>query len=284
MLIGGLDVGTTGAKLTVYTHEGCFVNNEYLEYDVSRKNGEHEIDVLIIFTAVCEVISKTVKKYPTLAAIGVTTFGETFTVLDDEDKPLFNSMLYTDPRGEGETKLLCNALGEKNIRTITGVKPHQMYSLPKIMWLKNKNPDVFKRAKRILLMGDYIVYMLTGIAQVDYSLAARTMAFDIQKKEWSKDILGYADIDVSLLSKPVMSGTLAGKIHIDLARKLGTSEELKIVTGCHDQIAAAVGAGVFQEGQAVDGTGTVECVTPEIGRAPRLNSSHIATSRMPSSA
>ncbi len=268
MLIGGLDVGTTGTKLTVYDTCGCFVGNEYVEYDVSRQNGEDEIDVDVIFAAVCEVISKTAKNHPDLSAIGVTTFGETFAVLDENNKPLFPSMLYTDPRGEEESLYLCNALGNKKLRSITGVNPHQMYSLPKIMWLKNKKPEVFAKAKRILLMGDYIVYMLTGKAQIDYSLAARTMAFDIAQKKWSTEILKCAGVDESLLSVPVPTGTLAGSILKELAEKLGTSENLKIVTGCHDQIAAAVGAGVFESGQAVDGTGTVECVTPVFDGIP----------------
>ncbi len=268
MLIGGLDVGTTGTKLTVYDVCGCFVGNEYVEYDVSRKNGEDEIDVDVIFSAVCDVISKTVKKHSDLAAIGVTTFGETFTVLDENNKPLFPSMLYTDPRGEEETRLLCNTIGNKKLRQITGVNPHQMYSIPKMMWLKNKYPEEFSKAKRILLMGDYIVYMLTGNARIDYSLAARTMAFDIVEKRWSAEILNCAGIDESLLSMPVPTGTLAGSILKDLANKLGAPDNLKIVTGCHDQIAAAVGAGVFESGQAVDGTGTVECVTPVFDGIP----------------
>ncbi len=96
MIIGGLDVGTTGCKLTAYDDKGNFIYNSYKEYEVSRKCGEHEIDAAVIFDAVCHVIKDTAK-HCELSALGVTTFGETFTVLDEKDNVLLPSMLYTDP-------------------------------------------------------------------------------------------------------------------------------------------------------------------------------------------
>ena len=268
MLIGGLDVGTTGCKLTIYNDNGEFIHNEYIEYEVKRQNGEHEIDAGAIYEAACRVIEISCKKHPSLSAIGITTFGETFVVLDDEDNILLPSMLYTDPRGEEETKELCRKLGEDKITYTAGVKPHPMYSLPKIMWIKKNKPEVYKKIKHILLMEDFIVYMLTGKACIDYSLAARTLGLDIRNKCWSDEIFDAAEVDTSLLSELVPTGTLAGSIKKDIAEKLGVSEELKIINGCHDQVAAAVGAGIFEVGMAVDGTGTVECVTPMFDKIP----------------
>ncbi len=267
MVIGGLDVGTTGCKLTAYDDKGNFIYNSYKEYEVSRHSGEHEIDANVIFDAVCEVIKDTAKMCE-LSAIGVTTFGETFTVLDENDNVLFASMLYTDPRGEKECKQLCDAVGEQRLTHITGTKPHQMYSLPKIMWIKNNRPEIFAKTKRVLLMEDYIVYMLTGNACIDYSLAARTMAFDVRNKCWSDEIFDAARIDKNLLSVPVAAFNVAGEIKKELSDKLGIKNPVKIVNGAHDQVAAAVGAGVFEVGQAVDGTGTVECVTPVFDAIP----------------
>lgn len=268
MLIGGLDVGTTGCKLTIYNDSGEFVHNEYIEYEVKRQNGEHEIDAGAIFEAVCTVIEKSCSKYPELSAIGITTFGETFVALDNEDNILMPSMLYTDPRGEEETKELCEKLGEEKITHIAGVKPHPMYSLPKIMWIKKNKPEVYEKINHILLMEDFIVYMLTGKAHIDYSLAARTLGLDIRKKCWSNEIFDVAGVDVNLLSELVPTGTLAGNVKKEIAEKLGVSEDLKIINGCHDQVAAAVGAGIFEVGMAVDGTGTVECVTPMFDKIP----------------
>ncbi|MBQ8510351.1 MAG: carbohydrate kinase [Clostridia bacterium] len=263
MLIGGLDIGTTGCKLSVYSDTGEFVSNTYKEYEVSRRNGEHEVDAAMIFDAVCDII-RTASAEQEIAAIGVTSFGETFTLLDENDNVLLPSMLYTDPRGSAECGVLCEKLGEKRLTYISGVKPHPMYSLPKLMWVKNNRPDVWSKVKRVLLMEDYIVYRLTGIAQIDYSLAARTMALDIREKCWSGEILDAAGIDAGLLSKLVPTGTAAGKIRSDL----GIRGDITIVSGCHDQVAAAVGAGILSPGTAVDGTGTVECVTPMFDHVP----------------
>lgn len=267
MIIGGLDVGTTGCKLTAYDDKGNFIYNSYKEYEVSRQNGEHEIDAKIIFSAVCDVIHDTLSSYE-LAAIGVTTFGETFVCLDENDEVLLPSMLYTDPRGETECQELCKKLGEEKITQIAGVKPHQMYSLPKIIWIKNNLPEIFKKIKKIMLIEDYIVYKLTGNAFIDYSLAARTMALDIRKKCWSDEILSASGIDKNLLSTPVPAFNLAGEVKDEIKKELGIKNSLKIVNGAHDQVAAAVGAGIFNVGEAVDGTGTVECVTPVFDKIP----------------
>lgn len=267
MLIGGLDIGTTGCKLSVYNEKGEFVCNSYREYEVSRKGGEHEVEAQVIFDAVCEVISATVKEH-TLAAIGVTSFGETFVALDEADRVLLPSMLYTDPRGGEECRALCEALGEKKITAIAGVKPHPMYSLPKIMWIKNRLPEVYAKIKRILLMEDYIVYMLSGSACIDYSLAARTMALDIRTRNWSREILDAAGVDEKLFSKPVSTGSVAGSLRPELMQKFGIADEIKIVCGAHDQVAATVGAGIFAPGEAMDGTGTVECIVPVFDKIP----------------
>ena len=267
MIIGGLDVGTTGCKLTAYDDKGNFIFNSYKEYEVSHANGEHEIDAGEIYSAVCHVI-KEVASECEIEAFGVTTFGEAFVALDKEDNVLLPTMLYTDPRGENECRDLCNTLGEDRLIDISGVKPHPMYSLPKVMWIKNNLPDVYDRIDKILLMEDFIVYMLTGNAVIDYSLAARTMAFDIRTKDWSREIFSASGVDVNLFSRPVAPFNVAGEIKPELCTKLGLKGGIKIVNGAHDQVAACVGSGVLSVGQAVDGTGTVECITPVFESIP----------------
>ncbi|MBE6569683.1 MAG: carbohydrate kinase [Ruminococcaceae bacterium] len=266
-LLGGLDIGTTGCKLSVYREDGEFVYNKYIEYEVSRHGGAHEVDAEMIFAAVCEVIGEVCSQYE-VSAIGVTSFGETFVALDKDDNALLHAMLYTDPRGLEECRMLCDMLGEERITEISGAKPHAMYSIAKIMWLKNNMPEVWAKVARITLVVDYVIYRLTGTAQIDYSLAARTGALDIRNKCWSKEIFDAAGVDTALMSKPVPSGTTAGSIKPALAEKLGILGEVKMVTVSHDQVASAVGAGILTSGEAVDGTGTVECITPMFDSIP----------------
>ncbi|NLT96582.1 MAG: carbohydrate kinase, partial [Christensenellaceae bacterium] len=262
MVIGGLDIGTTGCKITLYNENGQLLYAGYKDYPVQRNQGAHLINAEDICTVVRALIQEAVRHEPDLAGIGVTSFGESFVLLDENDHVLYPAMLYTDPRGEEEVRELSSRLSRDQIASITGTVPHAMYSLPKLMWIKKNAPQVFKRASRVCLIQDYIVYMLTGRAQIDYSLAARTLAFDIRKLTWSDAILEAAGIDRSLLSKPVPSGTCAGPIRASLAEKLHIPQSIQIVSCCHDQVSATVGAGVLEPGMAVDGTGTVECLTP----------------------
>ncbi len=259
MIIGGLDVGTTGCKIVLYNENAELLDTYYKEYNAVHKNGQHEIDFNDVKDGVLSILKNAVKQYK-LDALGVTSFGETFAMLDDEDNILSPSMLYTDPRGEEECEYLCSVLGEDNLTLLTGVKPHPMYSISKIMWHKNNNNDAFKKCKRILLGEDFIVYTLTGNAQIDYSLAARTAAFDIEKKCWIKDVFDAADINISLMSKPVPTGAIAGNITESIKKELGVDYDITVVNGCHDQVAGMIGSGVFETTQAMDGTGTVECI------------------------
>lgn len=262
MLLAGLDIGTTGCKVAVYDENGTYLGKVYRDYPVQRSHSEHEVDAAAIWQAVKSVIRQASEQFPGIGGLGVTSFGETFVLLDENDQPLLPAMLYTDPRGIEECEALEKSFGKERIIRVTGVAPASMYSLPKLIWVKNHKPDVWKKVRHICLMEDFIVYLLTGRAQIDYSLATRTMAFDIQHLCWFGDLLDAAGIDRSLLSEPVPTGTSAGSIKAALVAELGLAETVQIVSVSHDQVAAAVGSGVFDETCAVDGAGTVECITP----------------------
>lgn len=265
-LLAGLDVGSTGCKIIVYDTQGNTLGRVYRDCPITRAMGTHEADAQGIADTVMAVIREAAEKFPGIAAIGVASFGEAFVLLDEHDAPLQPVMLYTDPRGEEESAQLTALLGEKDIVAIAGVKPAAMYSLPKLMWVKAHCPDVWQKVRRICLMEDYLVYLLTGRAQIDYSLAARTMAFDVHNLVWSEKLLAAAGVDPALLSTPVPTGASAGAIKPDMAAALGLNPDTLIVSISHDQVAAGIGSGVFDESCAVDGAGTVECITPVFTR------------------
>lgn len=251
MKIAGLDIGTTGCKLTVFDENGFFAGKAYRDYPVRRETGGHEIDISAMTESVFEVLDEMSKAFPDIKSIGVTSFGETFVMTGSDGGPLCDAMIYTDPRGRDELCELVEKLGSKRITEITGLNPHEMYSIAKIMWIKKHRPGIYGKAAHIFLIEDYIIYRLTGTAQITHSLATRTMAFDLRKLDWSKEIFDAAGVDVSKMSKPVPAGTKAGEWN-----------GISIVSVAHDQVAAAVGAGVFDGSTAVEGAGTVECLTP----------------------
>ncbi len=271
MKIAGLDIGTTGCKCTVFDESGAYLGKAYRDYPVKRAVSGHEVDVSAIMDGIYEVLSEMAAQYPDIGGIGITSFGETFVLTDGEGQPLHTAMLYTDPRGSAECSRLKERLGERRIAEITGLRPHEMYSISKLMWMKTNCPDIYEKAAYIFLMEDYVVYHLTGKRQIDYSLATRTMAFDIRELDWSREILEAAGIEREKLSTPVPTGTDAGKILAEAAKRTGLSRGTHIVSVSHDQVAAAVGAGAFDGDVAVDGAGTVECVTPIFDSLPDID-------------
>lgn len=258
MYIGGLDIGTTGCKISIYNEKGSFICRHYQEYSSVRNADRQEIDGNEVWESVQSVLKSAAEEVGKIDAIGVTSFGESFVLLDAEDNILLPSMLYTDKRGNEE----CSVFDPEFIAQTAGVKPHGMFSLPKLMWIKKNLPEIYEKAVHVLLYEDFIIYKLTGNPQIDYSLACRTMAFDVKNRCWSKEIFDQAGIDVNKMSTPVCCGTSAGEATLDCIKGA------VIVNGCHDQLAAVIGAGVMEEHTAVDGTGTVECITPVFRSIP----------------
>ena len=152
--IAGLDIGTTGCKCTVFDEKGAYLGKAYRDYPVRRSVGGHEMDVSAIMEGVFGVLREMAGQYPDIAGIGVTSFGETFVMTDGEGKPLHTAMLYTDPRGARQCARLREKIGEKEIARITGLRPHEMYSISKLMWIRENRPEVYEKAAYVFLMED----------------------------------------------------------------------------------------------------------------------------------
>ena len=136
MIYAGLDVGTTNCKITIFDND-LIIDNISLSYPSIRNKNKHVIDPLIVLNIVKKVILKASKKY-SLRGIGITSFGETCVFLDDKDNVVLPSLLYTDTRGEKESKELENLIGKDKLGQITGQIGRGMYSLSKILALRNE--------------------------------------------------------------------------------------------------------------------------------------------------
>ena len=191
----------------------------------------------------------------------VSSLGESFVLLDKDDNLLFPPMIYTDERGEDEAKEMSALIGDEKIFKISGVLPHNMYSISKLLWIKKNHPEKYEKADKLLLVGEYIGYLLTGERVIDYSLASRSGIFDIEKLEFSHEMLDALGIPFSLFSKPMRAGSLVGPVKKELIKELGIKGDPVLILGSHDQVCTSLGAGLLKEGDAVDGMGTVECIT-----------------------
>jgi xylulokinase len=259
MVVMGLDVGTTGVKSVVYDG-GKALASAYCEYG----GGGAVLDPETLWLGVRRVIREAAGKAPP-AVIGISSFGESFVPVDAYGRALDEILLYTHKSGAEACGELETRLGESLAET-AGARAHPMYTLPKLMWLRKRKPDVFSRMASCLLIEDYIIFRLTGRKATDYSLAARTLAFDIRRKAWSPAILEAAGMNAGLFPEPLPPGTIVERVRPEVCEELGLPRGTKVSTGGHDQVCAAVGAGALAPGASANGMGTVECVTPVFDR------------------
>ena len=261
----GLDVGTTGCKCTIFDAEGNICSYAYREYNIiSPGTGLFELNPEEVWDAVRFVIGTSVKKHrgEEVTALCISSFGESAVPVDRQGKVLYNSILYTDTRGSLQCEQLKYAMGLQNIMELTGVHAHPMYTINKVKWFKDNMPEIYKATWKFMLFEDFILFRLGNTAVIDYSLASRTMAFNVTKKAWEDTIFNAAGIDRDIFSCVAASGTIIGTVSREIADELGLPAGVKLVTGGHDQVCAAIGGGIIKEGRAIDGIGTVECITP----------------------
>lgn len=258
----GLDVGTSGVKAVVFDETGRQAAAAYRAYGTQYDpDGLRGLDPRAMWEKTKEVLAEACAKAGGIDALAAASFGEAFVVLDDRDEPLHDIMIFTDPRGETEFLRASQGLPQEEIAAVCGLPFSPTYSISKLLYLKEKKPELYGRAKRVLFIEDYVGYMLSGNAAVDYSVAARSMLFDVKNYIWSERMTGHFGIDAGLFSAPVPAGTEIGTVRPSLARELGLPEGMKVVAGAHDQPASAIGAGLAP-GSVVCSMGTSECMTP----------------------
>lgn len=273
MSLMGLDVGTTGAKAVAFDLEGRVLAGAYREYpEIYPRPGWVEMDPHRIWDAVMDAVKEVATKtrLDPVKAIGLSVLGEAVTPIDKAGEALYNSITSVDNRCIPQVEWWEEEVGREKIFKITGMPLHPSYSLNKIMWIKDERPKIFKKTWKFLLYEDYIVYRFGLPASIDYSLASRTMAFDIKRKKWSQEMLSKAEIDENLLAQALPSGKIVGKVADEIAHELNLPQDVLVVLGGHDQAVSALGAGVIVPGMATDTCGTVECVTACLSK-PILN-------------
>ncbi len=272
MAIGGLDVGSSGCKCTIFHDNGKISTYAYKEYSPENNNGYMELNPELVFDSVCHVIYQASKQHigDELLALCITSFGEVGVLIDDKGNVLRNSLLYTDFRGEKQSRIFEKKLGRKEIVKRSGHIPHPMYSFSKIMWIKDNEPEIYKKADTFLQYSDFILFKLSGAKYVDWSLASRTCLFNVIEKKFDDVLLDASGIDKGIFPTPIQPGRSVAEIMPKLADELGLKKGVQLILGGQDQICAALGAGVVKSSQAVNGIGTVDCITPLFDR-PIIN-------------
>ncbi len=264
MSLVGIDIGSTGTKAVLFNADGEVLGQAYREYPEQHPGpGRFELDPGQVWEAFIAVVSEVAAHSggDSVQALCISAQGEAFVPIDEHGSFLYGSILSYDGRAQEQVEELAGAVGERRIFEITGMPIHPSFTLPKLMWLRDNEPEVYANTYKYLLWPDVICFKLGLPPLLDWSLAGRTMAFDVVGREWSETMLEAAGITSELLPAPIRPGEVVGHLPRRAAEQLGLSTDCLVVAGGHDQPMNALGAGIIAEGLAVDGMGTVECVT-----------------------
>lgn len=266
MISLGIDIGGTGCKCVAFRDTGEQIAMSYREYPT--KPGEVNLNALALRESVFFVISDCVKKLDDakqVAAITVSSFGESFVPVDRGGQPLSDIILYFANTESGEFSCLIESVGVEKFMRITCVLPDASYSLAKMLYTLRTAP---RPVWKFLFIASYICFCLSGETVADCSLACRSILFDVRKLCWSDELTSACGIDPETLPAVLPTGACAGTLTQEAASALGLPQSVKVVIGSHDQIVNALGCGVANPGEAVDTTGTVECICPLFASIP----------------
>lgn len=245
------DLGTSGNKASLFDEKGRLIDSAVIPYAVFYpRKGWAEQDPKEWWRAVCKASKQVLERNPGISVAAVAVAGQMMgcLALDQEGEPLGNSIIWSDSRAEEECDLIVGRLTKKRYNRITGQPPSASYTLPKIVWQKKNLPHIYERATVYLQAKDYINYCLTGEIYTDPTDAAYTIAYDIQKKQWSEEVLNCAEISKERFPQIVPSETVIGYVRHTAAELTGLKEGTPVVAGAGDGSAAHLGAACVNPG------------------------------------
>jgi len=275
MSLMGIDIGTTGCKAAVFSIEGVCLAYAYREYHIlHRHEGWAELDSSDVLAKVRRVVSKTasaVRSKDAVTALSISSMGEAITPVSRHGEILDVSILSSDIRGGDLLAAALKGIDQKTFYQINPNIPGPNYSLPKILWIKRNKPGLYRKTGHFLLWADLVAFALGCEPVTSYSLANRTLLFNIKKQDWSDRLLAMTDINRAKLPACRQSGTIVGTVSTRASREFGLNKGVKVVLGGHDQGCNALGAGAVAPGSAICGIGSYECITPVYDHIPDLD-------------
>ena len=259
MLFIGVDLGTSAVKLLLMDETGKIhkvVSKEYPLYfpqpGWSEQNPQdwirQSMEGIKELTAQCD------KSQIKGISFGGQMHG--LVVLDEKDQIIRPAILWNDGRTGKQTDYLNQEIGKETLSRYTGNIAFAGFTAPKILWMREKEPENFARIRRIMLPKDYLAFYLSGEFSTDFSDASGTLLLDVEHKCWSEEMMEICGVRESQLPKLYESWEPTGAIKPEIAEELGIPQDVKIIAGAGDNAAAAVGTGTVGEGQCNLSVGT----------------------------
>jgi len=278
----GLDIGTSGVKALLVSPEGKIISSKTELYPlVTPHSGWAEQSPYDWWEATVKVIRETISHNPIdptrIKGISLSGQMHSSVFLDEKMEVIRPAILWSDTRtAEQCNEIYTIAGGLDQLIGYVSNPALEGFTAPKILWLKEKEPENYKKLKHILLSKDYIRYRLTNELFTEVSDAAGTLLFDVIKKRWSTGLLKKLEIDPGLLPPVLNSFDPAGKITKNVAEQTGLKFKTPVVAGGADNACGAVGSGIIQEGRvmvSIGSSGVVLAQTnnPQADQAGRIH-------------
>ncbi len=291
-LLVGLDVGTTSIKAVVYEPDGRAVGRAAVPTPTHYpRPGWAYYLADDLWTAAVTVLREALAAVPdpgAVAGIAVASVGEAIVPLDAEGEPTAEVIAWFDTRTRPQAAWLDRTVGKDVLFARSGVSLQPIFSLCKLLWLRDERPEAWARTTRWLMLGDWLAWKLSGVAAANYSNASRTLMLNLHTLAWDGETLAAAGIDPGLLAPLAPGGTPLGRVTPEAARETGLPETCVVATGGHDHVCGALAAGVTEPGQMLNSLGTAEAVfmpldrpltDPQAGRQGYTQGAHVVGGR-----
>ena len=273
----GIDIGTTNLKANLYDVTGHRVaaasrpNTAQYPYPNNPDWAVYSPEALWHATlANIRQITSQVAEPEAIEALAIAGMGEPIIPLDRDGAWLHPAICWFDRRTEPQAGWWREQFGARRIYAITGQPVSFFLSLNAMLWIREHQPEVFRRAHKWLVVEDFLTFQLTGAYATDYSIASRTMGFDILNKRWSEEIFAAADLDPATMADPYPSGTPVGTLRPEVAALTGLAPGTVVATGGHDHGCATLPAKVDRQDSILNSTGTTDVMLGVLD-APHLS-------------
>jgi xylulokinase len=261
-LVLGIDVGTTNIKCLALDDAGTIVAQGSEPTPRSHPRPDWtDFEPEPVWETACRTIRAVVSQLKNPAAIkgiAVSSLAESVVPIDSRGQPLAPAIAWFDLRTVAEYEWLRETIGYETLFKYSGLNPDPMFGLCKILWVKNHDPLTFKKAQHWLHLADYVAFRLCGIPATDPSLACRTLAYDLGRRNWASEILEAVGVPPSFFPPVCKSGTPLGIVTLSSAAATNLPKATVVSVGIHDHLSGAFAAGGLSAGVLFDSIGTSE--------------------------
>jgi xylulokinase len=261
----GIDVGSQSVKSVLVDDEGAILATASAPCPMSHPaSGWAEQDPAHWEQALAQTVREVREQAGVgredVAMLGLACQVDGLVAMDDRLRPLRPGIIWLDRRATRQTDALAAAAGEETLIQRTGLNPDASHTAPKAMWLRDEEPDHYRRARWLAPVGGHLNGWLTGEVCQDHANASSTLLYDLRARAFSDELVEHAGLDPERLPAIRAATDVIGPLRREAAEQLGLSPRCQVVVGTGDEHAAAVGAGALAPGVVVDVTGTAEPV------------------------